>query len=170
MTSPTSPQNGTAAGREVSDMVREGDETQRQRVYRYILNRGNEGATNEETQKALRIRASSETARCRELQTAGLVRDSGRSRPNEFGTGVTVYVATRKPLSLDDVDPAPTTAERDKPPEGQPAVRTFPGSRPPNLALRKAADARRTILDGRAQKLSDEEITAQLQARGLSWP
>ena len=66
--------------------------TLRARVYRYILNRGPSGATDEEIIVASDRSASSIRPRRCELADRGLVIDSGRKRATRSGRAAVVWV------------------------------------------------------------------------------
>ena len=65
----------------------------RRRVYDFILSRRELGATDGETQTALDMRGSTQRPRRKELQEAGLIRDSGTIRPTASGRASVVWVA-----------------------------------------------------------------------------
>lgn len=65
----------------------------RAKVYRYLLAKGDEGATDEEMQIELGMNPSTQRPRRGELVAAGLVVDSGRRRELRSGNKGTVWVA-----------------------------------------------------------------------------
>lgn len=65
----------------------------RERVRRFILDRGRTGATAEEASIALGLRMSTASARFRELAQAQAIRDSGRTRPTTSGRAAVVWLA-----------------------------------------------------------------------------
>ncbi len=71
--------------------------TLRRLVYDYIFTAGEYGRTDEEAQVYLRLNPSTQRPRRIELVNAGLVRDSGRTRPTRSGRQATVWVATTYP-------------------------------------------------------------------------
>ena len=64
----------------------------RAKVFRYLLARGDEGATDEEMQLALEMNPSTQRPRRGELVAAGVVCDSGRRRELRSGNKGTVWV------------------------------------------------------------------------------
>lgn len=86
---------GSDTSKAAADAIRPVAATIRERVERFFIERGPHGATDEECQLALGLRADTERPRRRELVTAGLVRDSGKERPTTTGRAATVWtVAT----------------------------------------------------------------------------
>lgn len=67
---------------------------QQRRLLAFLAERGAIGATNEEAAVALGMRTASQTARCRELQLAGLVADSGHTRTSSSGRAAIVWTIT----------------------------------------------------------------------------
>lgn len=67
----------------------------RGRVLRHLIERGEAGATDDEAEAVLGIRALTYTPRRRELVMLGLVRDSGRRRRTGAGRSAVVWVAVR---------------------------------------------------------------------------
>lgn len=65
----------------------------RGRVLGLLLERGEQGATDEELQLALSMNPSTERPRRIELVEAGAVRDSGRTRPTRSGRKAVVWQA-----------------------------------------------------------------------------
>ena len=69
--------------------------TLRQRVFAFIVRHG--GATDEEMQNTLGMRANTQRPRRRELVQQGMVRDSGKTRKTQSGREAIVWVpATAK--------------------------------------------------------------------------
>jgi hypothetical protein len=62
------------------------------RVYKYIKDKGEKGATDEETQFALAMNPSTQRPRRVELVDMGLVKDSGTTRKTASGRSATVWV------------------------------------------------------------------------------
>lgn len=74
----------------------------RERVYAFILDRGQDGATDDEGEAALGIKPQSYTPRRGELVADGRVVDSGRRRKTTSGTPAAVWIAAeRAPTSTD---------------------------------------------------------------------
>ncbi len=67
---------------------------QQRRLLAFLAERGAIGATNEEAADLLGLRTASQTARCRELQLAGLVADSGRTKRSSSGRSAIVWIIT----------------------------------------------------------------------------
>lgn len=65
----------------------------RARVFAYIQAQGELGATDEEVQTALGMGGSTQRPRRVDLETAGMVRDSGRTRRTTSGRQAVVWVA-----------------------------------------------------------------------------
>lgn len=67
----------------------------RQRVLEFVTKRGfYKGATDDEIERALRMRHQTASARRRELVKDGLIMASGRKRPTRSGRFATIWVAT----------------------------------------------------------------------------
>ena len=66
----------------------------RRMVYEYIRGCGEEGATDEEIQRALGLSGNTERPRRWQLARAGLVRPAGRTRKTIAGGSAVVWVAT----------------------------------------------------------------------------
>ena len=73
----------------------------RELVCRFLADRGEQGATDEELCEALNLQSDTGRARRCGLRDTGHVTDSGRRRPTRSGRKATVWVATGKPLSAD---------------------------------------------------------------------
>jgi hypothetical protein len=67
--------------------------TQRERVLRWVIDRGDHGATDDEIQDALRLSGNSERPRRLELVERGWLVDSGRRRPSYSHGPAIVWVA-----------------------------------------------------------------------------
>lgn len=65
----------------------------RDRVLAFLASRGADGATDEEAETALRMRAQTYTPRRGELVKAGLVADTGRRRSTTSGRPAAVWIA-----------------------------------------------------------------------------
>ena len=68
--------------------------TQRRAVLDYLRGRGADGAIDEEIQVALGMVGNTERPRRRECEQAGLIVDSGRTRPTASGRQAVVWVPT----------------------------------------------------------------------------
>lgn len=67
--------------------------TLRGEVFRYILGRGEQGATDEEIQEALEMAGNTERPRRRELEAEGRIFDCGKRRHTKTGRKAAVWVA-----------------------------------------------------------------------------
>jgi hypothetical protein len=65
----------------------------RQRVFEFILKRGKRGATREEIERSTKIKHQTINPRIAELRKAGLIRESGKSRPTRSGRSAAVWIA-----------------------------------------------------------------------------
>lgn len=74
-------------------LAQESAPTKRARVYRYLVEQGWGGATDEEIQLALRMDANTERPRRCELLEKRLIMDSRRTRMTRSGRAATVWVA-----------------------------------------------------------------------------
>ena len=88
--------NGTDTSQAAAESVRPSLKTVRSRVYEFIFERGNHGATCDEIQVALELLAQTASARCNDLKRAKLIVDSGNRRPTRTGCSARVYVANEK--------------------------------------------------------------------------
>lgn len=64
----------------------------RSKVLEFIRAKGEEGATDCEIQAALGLSGDTQRPRRWELHKAGLIKDSGKTRPTKFGREATVWV------------------------------------------------------------------------------
>jgi len=85
-------QRHSATSREAADLVRRAP-TLRQQVLRAIVASGRRGMTDEELQEELHINPSTQRPRRIELVDAGLVVDSGQTRPTRSGRQAVVWFA-----------------------------------------------------------------------------
>ncbi len=69
--------------------------TLRGQVYRMLVTRGNNGATDEEMQQWCHMNPSSQRPRRIELVSMQLAQDSGRTRPTRAGRSAVVWVAQK---------------------------------------------------------------------------
>ena len=67
----------------------------RRRVYDLLVERGDEGATDDEIEQALNLPHQTASARRNGLRDDGWVVDSGRTRPTRTGSPAVVWVAVR---------------------------------------------------------------------------
>jgi len=82
---------------DVSDGAAEDASTLKGRIFDCIRKRGQQGATDDEVQVALNMRAQTESPRRRELCMRGRVVNSGRRRKTRAGRSATVWVAVDGP-------------------------------------------------------------------------
>lgn len=69
----------------------------REKVFKFIYDRGAEGTTSEELQNAMGLKQNTANPRLRELAQAQRVMDSGRRRLTESGRSAIVWVAAEQP-------------------------------------------------------------------------
>ena len=67
--------------------------TQRRMLFDFIVSRGSDGATDEESQRRLSMGANTQRPRRRELEQSGLVVNSGRTRLTTARRKAVVWVA-----------------------------------------------------------------------------
>lgn len=79
--------------REAAVAIEPRSETLRRAVLEFIRSRGETGATDEECQEGLAMNPSTQRPRRIELQQAGLVHDSGRTRLTKSGRKAVVWVS-----------------------------------------------------------------------------
>lgn len=90
---PTPPfQAHSETSREAAIRIMMTAENLRSRVYRFIMNKGEYGATDGEIQKALRMEGSTQRPRRVELQEKNLIKDSGIKRKTRSGRRAVVWV------------------------------------------------------------------------------
>jgi hypothetical protein len=77
--------------------MRDSAETIRNKVYSFFVQRGARGATDEEVQHALDIRAQTQIPRRRELELKGKIADSGHRRRNASGILAVVWALADLP-------------------------------------------------------------------------
>ena len=90
---PNPPHSGPPTSQAAAEAIRPNAATLRARVLRYIEARGERGATDEEIQNNLGMAGNTQRPRRKELQEAGLIRDSGRTRKTSSGREAVVWVA-----------------------------------------------------------------------------
>jgi hypothetical protein len=88
-------QKHSATSVEAAKLVRGTAGRNRVKVYRYLLERGDEGSTDEEGEIALHFGGNSYRPRRIELQNAGLVVDTGRTRRTTSNRRAVVWKAVR---------------------------------------------------------------------------
>lgn len=94
---PVPPHSGSETSRDAAEAINPKTSTQRRVVLNYLLSNPS-GATDDEMQESLRLPGNSQRPRRRELELAGLVKDSGRRRDKKI-----VWVA----VNVDDDEPMP---------------------------------------------------------------
>lgn len=85
-------QRHSATSMEAARLISGKAATLREKVRQFLELRGKAGATDEEIQSALVMAANTERPRRRELEQAGIVRDSGMTRTTTSGRAATVWV------------------------------------------------------------------------------
>ena len=91
------PHNGTETSKAAADAIVGDSRTLRARVFGFLIERGVDGATDEEIQHALGMACQTETPRRRELVKMHLVRDSERKRKTSSGRRAKVWIAITTP-------------------------------------------------------------------------
>lgn len=91
---PSPPHSGSETSKAAAELIRPNAETLRARVLEYIEAQGQFGATDSEIQSALVMEGNTERPRRQELQTQGLIRDSGQTRATASGRQAVVWIAT----------------------------------------------------------------------------
>lgn len=86
-------QRHSDTSRDAAVRIAKDAETLRQQVYAYIVSRGGHGATDEEGQAKLCMDGNTYRPRRRELETAGVVMDSGQRRATSSGRSAVVWMA-----------------------------------------------------------------------------
>lgn len=93
------PHNGTDTSREAARRISPLSAAQAARLFYFVAQQGETGATDHEIQAALDLSGDTERPRRWGLVKAGLIEDSGRRRNSPSGRPATVYVATAEGLS-----------------------------------------------------------------------
>ena len=83
----------SATSRAAAEEIADRTATLRAKVLAHVRACGEAGATDEEMQAALPMPANTQRPRRRELQLAGLIKDSGRMRRTASGRRAVVWVA-----------------------------------------------------------------------------
>ncbi|NQV27747.1 MAG: hypothetical protein HQ518_25645 [Rhodopirellula sp.] len=86
------PHNRTATSKAAAVSMRPAAIAQAARVYHFIAEQGNEGATDHEVQTELGLSGDSERPRRWSLERSGLIRDSGRKRKSPKGRDAIVWI------------------------------------------------------------------------------
>lgn len=81
-----------ARSREARDHNRPNAATERERVLSLLRDRGDHGATDQEMQTELQMSGNTQRPRRKELEKAGKVIDSGRTRKTSSGCSATVWI------------------------------------------------------------------------------
>lgn len=84
---------GSKTSKAAADYVKPKTPSMRERIYAYVLERGSEGATDWEIEKALNLKHQSASARRFELVGCGSLKLTEDTRPTESGCEAGVYVA-----------------------------------------------------------------------------
>lgn len=91
--------SGSRTSRAAAEAIADGAPTLRRRVFGALEAAAPDGMTDEEMQVALRMSANTQRPRRVELERAGLVEDSGRTRPTRAGRLAVVWVASGRPYT-----------------------------------------------------------------------
>ncbi len=91
-------EGGSDTSKAAAESMQESSATIRERVYRYIKNRGPQGATSEECETALNLRHQTASARIRELAMMLRIIDSVTRRETRSGRLAVVWVTTETDL------------------------------------------------------------------------
>lgn len=97
-------QKHSATSRAAAIAILETAETRRATVYRFLRDRGESGATDEQIQQALGL-PGNPCPRRRELEIAGLVEDSGRRAPTSAGKMAVIWILSPDPEPLEPLEP-----------------------------------------------------------------
>lgn len=90
------PHNGTETSRAAAERITPVAISQAARVFHFIAQCGDEGATDHEVQAELELTGDSERPRRCSLHRAGLIRDSGQRRKSPAGRQAIVWIAAEK--------------------------------------------------------------------------
>ncbi len=88
------PTNGVLTSDAAAESIAATAPRQRGRVLRFVIDRGEYGATADEVGRALDMQAQSVTPRILELRRAGWIVRTEQTRPTRSGRAAYVYVAT----------------------------------------------------------------------------
>lgn len=88
------PSNGVFTSDAAAESIAATAPRQRGRVLRFVIDRGEYGATADEVGRALDMQAQSVTPRILELRRAGWIVRTEQTRPTRSGRAAYVYVAT----------------------------------------------------------------------------
>ncbi len=90
------PHNGTTTSADAAESMLPAAIAQASRVYHFIAQQGDEGATDHEVQAELGLTGDSERPRRWALERNGLIRNSGRKRKSPKGRDAIVWIAAEK--------------------------------------------------------------------------
>lgn len=90
----TPPHNGTDTSKAAAEKAKPKAKTVRQQLFELIAAAGPQGMTADEVGSSTGRPAQSVSARLKELQELGLIKDSGRRRDTRYGRAARVYVLT----------------------------------------------------------------------------
>lgn len=89
------PRSAPKTSRDAAARTRTTAPTVRNRVLAYLIERGPQGVTDDEGERALGLKSQSYTPRRRELVKLGIVRDSGERRATDSGRSAVVWTVNR---------------------------------------------------------------------------
>lgn len=92
----TPPHSGSETSRLAAARIKSRSNQLRAAVLEFIEQQGGYGATDEEVQIGLVMAGNTQRPRRRELETFGLIRDSGHTRKAKSGRAATVCVAAER--------------------------------------------------------------------------
>ena len=92
---PMPPASGSATSQAAAQSITQDTNGQRAAVLEFIRSMNVWGATDQEVQQQLDMGGSTQRPRRRELQQAGLIEDSGQTRPTCAGRQAILWVAVR---------------------------------------------------------------------------
>ena len=90
------PHSGPDTSRAAAERICPVATAQAARVFHFIAQRGDEGATDHEVQAELGMTGDSERPRRWSLQRSGLIRDSGQRRKSPRGRQAIVWISTEQ--------------------------------------------------------------------------
>lgn len=97
---PAAPHNGTPTSIAAAEQIEPTAGTLRARVLEYLRERGDAGATDEETQLALDMNPSTQRPRRQELEKMGLILRTTQTRETKSGRKAVVFVAAPTEVQL----------------------------------------------------------------------
>ena len=86
---------GSETSRRAAEEIEMNADSLRGRTYRYLIGRGNRGATDEEIQTASGMNPSTQRPRRVELVERGLVKDSGQTRLTKSSRSAVVWISVQ---------------------------------------------------------------------------